>query len=55
MNGAPDVAAMAESVDESVDEVVGEFVGVAELGIKVTFVRMLFCVMCCEMVGIYIG
>lgn len=32
MNGAPDVAAMAESVDESVDEVVGEFVGVAEEG-----------------------
>ena len=32
MNGAPDVAAVAESVDESADEVVGESVGVAEEG-----------------------
>jgi len=30
VNGAPDVAAVAESVDEHADEVVGESVGVVE-------------------------
>jgi len=33
VNGAPDIAAVAESVDESADEEVGEFVGVAQEGV----------------------
>lgn len=34
VNGAPDIAAVTESVDESADKEVGEFVGVVKKGVS---------------------